>query len=258
MPKFTRENYAVDGVQTAVYSAGHGEPLVFFHGAGTAAEVAGKFDTLEPWTEKFRVIIPFHPGFGESGDDPTFTDLHDYVMHYLELFDILKLDRFHLVGLSLGGYLAAKFASEHGHRVKKLGLIAPAGMIDPHHPMIDFLAVPGDQVVGLLVSNFDVLKPYLPEKPDLDFIGERYREAGTVARLWWERPGDPKFLRYLHRVKNPTLIVWGEEDKLIPVQQAETWRKFIPNADIKIFKGAGHLVHMERPEAIEALAKFLA
>ena len=71
-------------------------------------------------------------------------------MHYLELFDVLRLDRFNLVGLSLGGYLAAKFASEHGHRVKKLALIAPAGMIDPMNPMLDILAVPGEQVPGLL------------------------------------------------------------------------------------------------------------
>ena len=258
MPKFTRESYTVDGVKTAVYSAGSGEPLVFFHGAGTAAEAAGKFDFLEPWAEKFRVIIPYHPGFGKSGDDPTFTDLHDYVMHYLELFDMLKLERFNLVGLSLGGYLAAKFASEHGHRIKKLALIAPAGMLDAKHPMMDILAVPGEQVTGLLVSNFDVIKKCLPEKPDLDFIGDRYREAATVARLLWEHPGDPKFMRYLHRVKMPTLIVWGDEDKIIPVQQAETWRKFIPGADIKIFKGAGHLVHMEKPEAVEAVSKFMS
>ncbi len=56
-------------------------------------------------------------------------------------------------------------------------------MLDAKHPMIDILAVPGEQVIGLLVSNFDVIKKYLPEKPDLDFIGERYREATTVARL---------------------------------------------------------------------------
>ena len=166
MGKFTRDVHTVDGVKTAVYTAGKGEPLVFFHGAGT---IDG-FDFAEPWTEKYQVIVPHHPGFGESGDDPTFTDLHDYVMHYLELFDVLKLDAFNLVGLSLGGYLAAKFASEHGHRVKKLALIAPAGMIDPEHPMLDILMVPGEQVPGLLVSNFDVLKKRLPEKPDLDFM----------------------------------------------------------------------------------------
>ena len=130
MSKFARETHTINGVKTVVHTAGSGEPVVFFHGAGT---IDG-FDFAEPWAERFRVIVPYHPGFGESGDDPTFTDLHDYVMHYLELFDALRLDRFNLVGLSLGGYLAAKFASEHGHRVKKLALIAPAGMIDPHEP----------------------------------------------------------------------------------------------------------------------------
>jgi pimeloyl-ACP methyl ester carboxylesterase len=175
----------------------------------------------------------------------------------LELFDVMRLDRFNLVGLSLGGCLAAKFASEHGHRVKKLGLIAPYGMIDPMNPALDILAVPGEQVLGLLVSNMDVLLKRLPEKPDLDFIGDRYREATTVARLLWEHPGDPKFMRYLHRIRMPTMIVWGDEDKIIPVGQAETWRKFVPNADIKVYKGAGHLVHLEAREAVDALGRFL-
>ncbi|HEY1245847.1 MAG TPA: alpha/beta fold hydrolase [Hyphomicrobiaceae bacterium] len=252
MSRFARETYAVNAIKTVVHTAGKGDPLVFFHGAGT---IDG-FDFAEPWADRFRVIVPHHPGFGESGDDPTFTDLHDYVMHYLELFDALQLDRFNLVGLSLGGYLAAKFASEHGHRVRKLGLIAPAGMIDPMNPILDLLAVPGEQVPPLLVSNFEVLRKRLPEKPDLDFMGDRYREATTVARLLWERPGDPKFMRYLHRIKMPTMIVWGDEDKIIPVQQAETWRRFIPNADIKIFKGAGHLVHLEKSEVVDALGRF--
>ena len=162
MAKLKREELTVDDVKTVVYSAGSGEPVVFFHGAGT---VDG-FDFLEPWADKFRVIAPYHPGFGESGDDPTFTDLHDYVMHYLELFDALKLDKVNLVGLSLGGYLAATFASQHGHRVKKLALIAPAGIIDPKYPMMDVIKIPGDQIPGLLVSNFEVLKKRLPEKPE--------------------------------------------------------------------------------------------
>ncbi|MCC6947271.1 MAG: alpha/beta hydrolase [Bradyrhizobiaceae bacterium] len=253
MIRFERETFVINGVKTVVFTAGHGEPVVFFHGASTLEG----FEFCQSWSERHRVIVPHHPGFGESGDDPNLTEMHDYVMHYLELFDTLRLDRFTLVGLSLGGYLAAKFASEHGHRVKKLALIAPSGMIDPQHPMIDMLAVPGEQVPGLLVSNFEVMKKFLPEKPDLDFMAERYREATTVARLLWEHPGDPKFMRYLHRIRVPTMIIWGDEDKVIPVGQAETWRKFIPNADIKIFKGAGHLVHLEKPEAVEAMSNFI-
>jgi pimeloyl-ACP methyl ester carboxylesterase len=253
MAKFERETHSINGVKTVVYSAGHGEPIVFFHGGGT---VDG-FDFAEPWTSKFRVIVPYHPGFGESGDDTTATHPHDYVMHYLELFDVLKLDRFNLVGLSMGGEIAARFASEHGHRIKKLVLIGPMGIIDPQHPMVDLMAVPGDQVLGFLVSNLDVLLKRLPENPGLDFMADRYREATTYARLYWEHPGDPKFMRYLHRIKMPTMIVWGDEDKLIPVEHTEMWRKFIPTAEIKIYKGAGHLVHLEKPEAVEAVGNFL-
>src|SRR6185503_18091095 len=246
MSRFTREFHTVDGVKTAVFTAGRGEPLVFFHGAGT---IDG-FDFAEPWADRFRVIVPQHPGFGESGDDPSFTDLHDYVMHYLELFDVLRLDTFHLVGLSLGGNIAARFTAEHRHRVRKLALIAPAGVIDPEHPTLD--------IPALLVSNFEVLRSRLPAVPDLDFMGERYREATTVTRLLWEHPADPKFMRYLHRIKMPTLILWGDEDKIIPVQQTETWRKFLPQADIKVYRGAGHLVHLENPEAVHAIATFLS
>ena len=254
MSKFVRETLNVDGVKTVVYSAGTGDPVVVFHGAGT---VDG-FDFAEKWTDRFRVIVPYHPGFGESDDDPTFTELHDYVMHYLELFDALRLDRFHLVGLSLGGWLAAKFASEHGHRVKKLVMIAPAGIIDADHPMLDIIATPGEQIPGLLVSNFETFRKRLPDKPDADFVAARYREATTVARLLWEHPVDPKFMRYLHRLNMPTLIVWGDEDKIIPVQQAEVWRKALPKAEVRIFKGGGHLVHIDKPEVVDVIGQFLS
>ena len=254
MNKFVREELTINGVKTVVHTAGKGEPLVLFHGAGT---VDG-FEFAAAWADKFRVIVPYHPGFGESGDDPTITDIHDYVLHYLDLFDALKLDTMNLVGFSMGGYLAAKFAIEHGHRIKNLVLMAPYGLNVPEHPTADIIAIPGEEIVPMLVSNFETLKPSLPEKPDADFIGARYREATSFARLFWEHPTDPKFPRYLHRVTMPTLIVWGDEDKLIPVQQAPVWRKFIPNAEVMVVKGAGHIVHRDKPETVEAIARFLA
>jgi pimeloyl-ACP methyl ester carboxylesterase len=254
MSKLVREEYTIDGVKTVVYTGGKGDPLVFFHGAGTVDGL----DFTEAWTDKFRVIAAYHPGWGESGDDPSFTEMHDYVMHYLELFDALKLDTFNLVGLSLGGYLAAKFAIEHSHRVKKLALIAPYGMHDPEHPTLDIISTPGEQLVPMLASNFEVLKNRLPANPDIDFIAARYRESTTVARLLWEHPIDSRLPRYAHRLKMPTLILWGDEDKIIPVQQAQLWRNHIPNAEVMIVKGAGHLVHLEKPEVLPAIARFLS
>jgi pimeloyl-ACP methyl ester carboxylesterase len=254
MSRFVREELTINGIKTVVYSAGKGDPLVLFHGAGTAEG----FGFAEAWSDRFRVILPYHPGFGESADDPAITDIHDYVMHYLDLFDALKVDTMNLVGLSMGGYLAAKFASEHGHRVKKLVLIAPYGLDVPEHPARDIIALPGEQLVPMLVSDFETLKKHLPEKPDMEFIGARYREATSFARLFWEHPTDPKFPRHLHRVKMPTLIVWGDEDKLIPVEQAQAWRKLIPNAEVMVVKGAGHIVQLDKPETVDVIGRFLS
>jgi pimeloyl-ACP methyl ester carboxylesterase len=253
MAKFTRETRTIDGVEVVLHTAGKGEPVVFFHGAGT---VDG-FDFTAPWTDRFRVIVPYHPGFGDSGDDPSFTEPHDYVLHYLELFDALGLDRFSLVGLSFGGDLAARFAIEHGHRLKTLVLIAPATMLDPRHPPLDILVVPGEELVSKLVSDFDALRPRLPEKPDLDFLGARYRESATFARLFWERPHDPRVARYAHRIRTPTLLVWGDRDQIVPVEQAAAWKDALPQAELRVFKGAGHLVHLEEPAAVAAIGGFL-
>jgi pimeloyl-ACP methyl ester carboxylesterase len=73
----------------------------------------------------------------------------------------------------------------------------------------------------------------------------------------WEHPFDSRLPRYLHRVKVPTLLVWGDEDKIVPVQHAEVWKKGIPGAEVRIFKGAGHLVQLEKPEAVEEIGRFL-
>jgi pimeloyl-ACP methyl ester carboxylesterase len=178
-------------------------------------------------------------------------------MHYLEFFDMLKVDTMNLVGLSMGGYLAARFASEHGHRVRKLVLMAPYGLDVPEHPSLDIIATPGEQLVPMLVSNFDNLKKRLPAEPDMEFVGARYREATSFARLFWEHPTDPKFPRHLHRIKAPTLIVWGEEDKVMPVGQAPAWKAKIPHAEVLIVKGAGHIVHLDKPETVGAIARFL-
>jgi len=254
-PQFKRETHTVNGLKTTVLTAGRGEPLVFFHGAGLWHGI----NFALPWTEKFRVILPIHPGFDEADDDPAMTNANDYVMHYLDLFDTLGLDKVRLVGFSLGGWLAANFAVQQGHRVERLVLIGPAGLRGKERPKGDLFLLPPEEIPSLLVSNFDVIKPYLPDNPkDLDFMGARYREVGTLARLWWEHPYDTKLPRYLHRLTMPTLLVWGEDDRLLSVQNAELWRAHIPKVEFQTFKGAGHLVLDEKREAVDAVQRFLS
>jgi pimeloyl-ACP methyl ester carboxylesterase len=76
MTDFQREVHSINGINVVMYVAGQGEPLLYLHGAGTFHG----FEFAKQWTDKFRVLVPYHPGFGESDDDPTIADMHDYVM----------------------------------------------------------------------------------------------------------------------------------------------------------------------------------
>lgn len=254
MQAFQRETRTINGVKVVLYTAGSGEPLLFLHGAGTFHG----FEFARPWAEQYKVLLPYHPGWGESDDGPQLTDMNDYVLHYVELLDDLGIDKVKLVGFSLGGWMAAKLAALYPERVSKLVLVAPAGLRDKEHPTADVLALPPEKLLPMLATNFDVVAKHLPAGPDLDFAGERYREAGSTARLMWEKPWDVKLPRQAHRIGMPTLLLWGRDDQLVPVQQADTWRKLVQRAEVRIVDGAGHLVLDEKPEAAQAVAQFLA
>jgi pimeloyl-ACP methyl ester carboxylesterase len=246
------EELSVNGLKTQVLSAGKGEPLMFWHGGGTV----GGWDFAAPWTEKFKVYLPLHPGFGGSGDEASMTTVQDYVMHYLDLLEQLKITRFNLVGLSLGGWIASTFATQHADKLKKLVLVAPAGLWVKEHPITDLFKLKPDQLAPALTENLAVLGPP-PDPHDVNFIVESYREFTTLARIGWQRFYEPKLARYLHRIRVPTLFVWGKQDKVVPEAQATYWTRLIPGSRVETFEPAGHMVLNERPESVRAIAEFL-
>jgi pimeloyl-ACP methyl ester carboxylesterase len=252
MPAFREERFDVNGIDTAVFTAGEGDPLVFLHGAGTAAG----FDTLLPLAERFRLILPNHPGFGASADDPSIDSIHDYKLHYLDLFEQLGLEQVSLVGHSMGGYLAVTLAIEQTHRVRRLVLGSPFGLRVREHPTVDFFSIPDEEVPSYLVADMSLFAG-LPMPPPPEFLADRYRESTSFARIAWRRPYDVKLPKWLHRVAAPTLVVWGDKDRLIPVEQATTWAELIPGAEVKIIPGVGHLLFNESREGVDAVADFV-
>ncbi len=256
MTHFTRRTLRINGIDTVVLEAGGGPPLVFLHGAGT---VTG-FDFAAAWSRKYHVIIPYHPGFGPSADDPAVTEIHDYVLHYVELFDTLELNRFRLVGQSMGGYIATKYAIEHRAHIEKLVLVCPIGLpVPPGQPTVNFLEVAPQELPALLAHDPQTVIKHLPAgEPPPQFIAERAKEATAAARVLGggRTPFDPKLPRHVHRLTMPTLVVWGKQDKLTPTSQHQTWAKALPNATVRLFDDAGHLVLDEAPAAVEAIADF--
>jgi pimeloyl-ACP methyl ester carboxylesterase len=252
--QFNHESISVNGVRVAMLTAGQGEPLMYWHGAGTWHG----FDFALRWASRFRVMIPFHPGFGDSGDAPEMSTASDYSLHYLEMFDQLGLERVNLVGFSMGGRLAATFAIEHRRRVKKLVLIAPAGLDVPEYPLPDFSKIPPQEVPGYLAHDPGILAPYLPKGHDPAFADARAREGGNFGRLLQSGLIGPWLPRWLHRVNMPTMMVWGDKDRILPVALAPSWHKLIPHSVVGVFPEAGHMVTDENPECVQAIAEFLA
>jgi len=254
MAALERQEFDVNGVRTVVYSAGSGETVVFFHGAGTATG----FDFTLPLADGFRLVVPVHPGFGESGDDPRVNSVHDYVLHYLDLFDQLGVDSFRLVGHSLGGWLAAAFAIEQTKRVQRLVLVSPAGLRVPEAPTVDLFSMRPEEIGPALTESPEIFAGKIPDPPDIDFIVGQYREMASFAQVAWERNYDPKLARWLHRLTMPTMVLWGGEDKIVPAAQSDIWAGLIPGAEVTVLPDRGHLVLEETPEALSTIAKFLS
>jgi pimeloyl-ACP methyl ester carboxylesterase len=253
MAAYAEERFTISGVETAVLVAGDGEPLVFFHGAGT---ITG-FDALLPLAERFKLIVPFHPGYGPSADDVTVDSIHDLRRHYLGLLDELGIGEFALAGQSMGGWLAANFAVDHAERVKRLVLAAPLGLKVDEHPTQDIFAIPSEEVPAYLTADLSVFDGHVPMPPTPEFLADRYRELTSAARLLWARSYDLKLARWLHRLTMPTLILWGDADRIIPIEQGPVWAELIPDAELKTLPGVGHLIFDESSEAVAAVAGFV-
>lgn len=252
MTAFEELRLDVNGVDTVVLTAGAGPPLVFFHGAGTTTG----FDALLPLAERFRLVVPNHPGYARSADDPSVDSVQDYVLHYLDLLDRLEIDRLTLAGHSLGGYLAATFAIQQTSRVERLVLVAPIGLRVPEHPVADIFSIPDEELLGYLAVDQSIFARHVPVPPTPEFLAERYRESTSTARVLWDRPYDPKLPKWLHRLTMPTLLLWGAEDRLVPAAQASVWAEYVPDARVRILPGVGHLPFDETPEAARAVLEF--
>jgi pimeloyl-ACP methyl ester carboxylesterase len=252
VPGFTEERHEVNGVEVVVLGAGEGPPLLFFHGAGT---ITG-FDALLPLADRFRLIVPYHPGYGPSADDTSVDSIHDYVLHYLDLLDRLDIDELTLVGHSMGGLLAAWLAIQQSRRVRRLVLVSPLGLRVPEHPTVDIFTIPDEELLTYVSADLSVFDGHVPMPPTPEFLAERYRESTTTARMFWDRPYDLKLPKWLHRLTMPTLILWGELDRLIPAGQAAVWAELIPNAKTTILPGVGHLPFEESPDAARIVAEF--
>lgn len=250
----------IGGVKTVIKAIGTGKPVIFLHGAATLEG----FDFVAGLADRFRVLCPSHPGMGFSGDAPHLADISDLLVHYLNLLDALDLpEKPHLIGFSMGGWLATELAAIARERFDKVVLMAPAGLNDPAHPAANLAEIPPQELPGYLAHDVSVALRYFPDGSDPAaaeaFGAERMREGETVGRICaTQGMGQPNLRRFLNRITNPTLVVWGTEDRILPASQAPLWLEALPNAQLLTVEGAGHLIAQENPQTMTKIGDFLA
>lgn len=238
----------VRGTSIKLMRGGKGPPLLLLRGTDAS-------DAWLPWmdrlAERHEVILPEHPGFGGKPMPPWLDSVSDYANFYLDLIDKLALDRVHLLGTSLGGWMAAELAHRSDRKLASLTLVGAAGLRVEGVDGIDVFLRTEEQ--GLRDRFHDAAKAeaaaarmLTPECEDV-----RLQNAVSIARVSWApRLHDRQLAKWLHRISVPTLLVWGEHDRLFPMAHAEAWRDGIPGAKLTVVKGCGHAVALEQPDAL--------
>jgi pimeloyl-ACP methyl ester carboxylesterase len=252
----------VGGTRVKLLRGGSGEPLLYLHSAGGETLWMPFHDEL---SKHFELFAPAHPGFDSSEGLEKIDSIHDLVFHYIDFFDAMGWESVSIVGLSLGGWLGAELAVHHARRVKKLVLVDAAGLHVPGAPMAPLWehARQPERLRRLLFADPDGLLARMliqdPEDLPEPLLLLQLRAAEASARVGWNPYfHDPRLRERLGRVRAPTLILWGEQDRLIPLAHAHAYAAGIAGARLVVLPECGHMVPFERTaEFVAATVEFL-
>lgn len=240
------QRVTVGPIEVAFRRNGRGDPVLFLHGAGMTRRWLPFYECMATGCD---FIAPEHPGFGETPPSAEIEDFDDVILHYRSFLDALGLSRVHVVGWSLGGWMAAEFSVFWPERVSSLTLITPAGLRVADHPLTDIFGMPPVRIAEVLFSG-DVAPyvEYLPDPSSLDEMVQTASELAAAARLMWSPRYDRKLDRRLPRVRVPALIVGATDDWLVPNAHVDRYAELLPEARSVRIPRTGHAVVIQEPE----------
>jgi pimeloyl-ACP methyl ester carboxylesterase len=256
MPAHTEGFVTVDNCRVRLMRGGSGTAVLFLHGGGGAGRWLPCMDRLAAGCD---LIVPEHPGFGQSETPPWLDTVADLANFYLDFLDELDLHSVHLVGHSLGGWIAAELAVRDRSRLASLTLVASAGIHVNGVEQVDaFLRNDEQRIRDLFhdqtLADTALVRAQRPEGEDIDLKNR----MATAKLVWQPRSHDPQLQKWLHRIDVPTLLIWGEHDRLFPKEHAFAYERLIPGAKAVIIPECGHLPHVEKADIFATeLAAFI-
>lgn len=210
------------------------------------------------FSDRYRILVPDLPGFGDSSrlNEQSY-DINSQVERLQAFVDALKLPRFHLLGNSMGGMLSAAYSLEHPDKVLSLGLLNSAGVKEPELSPRSKAWAEGRNILLLENSEdldrlFALAFNHPPAMPQIakDYISQKALEQRAfnekVAKDLSTQPFelDDK----LAQIQTPSLVIWGDSDRIIDVSSAKVFEQGLPESTVIIMEDTGHLPMLERPK----------
>jgi pimeloyl-ACP methyl ester carboxylesterase len=252
----TSARIAIRGCNIGMMRCGAGRPLLILHGASGGGHWLPFMAAL---AARHDVIVPEHPGFGGSDTPDWLDNVADVANFYLDFLDQLDLTGVDLVGLSLGGWIAAELAVRNTRRLASLTLSAAAGIHVPGVPRFDPFLCTDEQRIRTYFHDPRRADEMIERLIRPEFEDVNIKNLTTTAKLVWQpRDHDPQLRKWLHRIDVPTLLIWGANDPLFPKEYAYAYQKLIPGSQAVVIPECGHIPWIERREAfVAALEGFL-
>jgi pimeloyl-ACP methyl ester carboxylesterase len=232
--------------------AGSGRPvLVLHHDIGSP----DRLDFYDALADRFDVLVPHHPGYGKSERPQWLRGVRDVAVMYQWLLSGLGIERASLIGLGFGGWIAAEMATMAPREFRRLVLVGAMGLKPPE----------GDILDQAILSYIDYARAGFH---DQQAFARVYGDVTTDQLVEWDICREMSFRiawkpymynqtlpHLLGGVNTPALVVWGDDDKVVPRSAGERYAALLPKARFEIVQRAGHCVEMEQPEALVALVR---
>jgi pimeloyl-ACP methyl ester carboxylesterase len=243
------EYVEVAGAKVRMLRGGVGKPVLVLH---SVEGNPGWLPFLDDISKNATAYAPTHPGFGHSERPDWLETVADLACFYLWMLQELGLERVSLIGHFLGGWVAAEMAVMCPHVVEKLVLVDAAGIRPREGEIADIFLLGEEETTKMSFYDRAQVPGYAelferelsPEEREL-----RMRNREMTTRLCWKPYMHDRSLPWLlPRVRVPTLVVWGKEDRIIPVDSGKQYSQAIPGSRLEVIERCGHLPHLEKPK----------
>jgi pimeloyl-ACP methyl ester carboxylesterase len=239
----------VGPVELTLEDRGEGRPYLVLHG-GAGPQSVARFAQLLAEKDHNRVLTPTHPGFGGTARPEALDSVGKLADLYLGLLDQLELDDVTVIGNSVGGWIVAEMAVRGSPRVRRIVLLDAVGIEVQGHPVAD---VSGLSVPEIQALSFHDPAPYRVDPATIPDAQKAVMAANAAAlSVYAGSPAmaDPLLLARLGAIEVPTLVLWGESDRIVEPTYGQAYAAAINGAHFEVLPATGHMPQMESPDLV--------